>query len=204
MLCTSFFISHLKIVCWTKIFFKKFFIPKNLFFGILSRGSLFGWYDCISTKKAHRIKRLLNKFSIQICIFIKWCLYLTSKTHWVCLFCFSHGTRCAGEVSAARDNNICGVGVAYNSQVAGKITSYMDWLVTSLDGLFLRVLHTLWKSFAYKSIFKDIFIFFKDMEFKHTFDLKMTEKIVFGGKSTFKNMLLFIKTKVSNSGPVCS
>lgn len=31
----------------------------------------------------------------------------------------SHGTRCAGEVSAARDNNICGVGVAYNSQVAG-------------------------------------------------------------------------------------
>ncbi|XP_048362413.1 neuroendocrine convertase 2-like [Sphaerodactylus townsendi] len=31
----------------------------------------------------------------------------------------SHGTRCAGEVSAAADNNICGVGVAYNSKVAG-------------------------------------------------------------------------------------
>ncbi|CAG0882972.1 unnamed protein product [Cyprideis torosa] len=31
----------------------------------------------------------------------------------------SHGTRCAGEVSAARDNNICGVGVAYGSKVAG-------------------------------------------------------------------------------------
>ncbi|XP_071539897.1 neuroendocrine convertase 2 [Panulirus ornatus] len=31
----------------------------------------------------------------------------------------SHGTRCAGEVSAARDNGICGVGVAYNSLVAG-------------------------------------------------------------------------------------
>ncbi|KAL4639911.1 neuroendocrine convertase 2-like isoform X1 [Arapaima gigas] len=30
----------------------------------------------------------------------------------------SHGTRCAGEVSAAA-NNICGVGVAYNSKVAG-------------------------------------------------------------------------------------
>ena len=31
----------------------------------------------------------------------------------------SHGTRCAGEVSAARDNGVCGVGVAYDSQVAG-------------------------------------------------------------------------------------
>ncbi|XP_073930381.1 neuroendocrine convertase 2 isoform X2 [Castor canadensis] len=31
----------------------------------------------------------------------------------------SHGTRCAGEVSAAANNNICGVGVAYNSKVAG-------------------------------------------------------------------------------------
>nr|CAG4640704.1 EOG090X02T5 [Eulimnadia texana] len=31
----------------------------------------------------------------------------------------SHGTRCAGEVSAARDNNICGVGVAYDSKIAG-------------------------------------------------------------------------------------
>jgi len=31
----------------------------------------------------------------------------------------SHGTRCAGEVSAARDNDVCGVGVAYDSKVAG-------------------------------------------------------------------------------------
>jgi len=31
----------------------------------------------------------------------------------------SHGTRCAGEVAAARDNGVCGVGVAYNSMVAG-------------------------------------------------------------------------------------
>ncbi|CAM4739986.1 unnamed protein product [Rotaria magnacalcarata] len=31
----------------------------------------------------------------------------------------SHGTRCAGEVAAARDNNVCGVGVAYDSMVAG-------------------------------------------------------------------------------------
>ncbi|ELU04259.1 hypothetical protein CAPTEDRAFT_153069 [Capitella teleta] len=31
----------------------------------------------------------------------------------------SHGTRCAGEIAAARDNGICGVGVAYGSKVAG-------------------------------------------------------------------------------------
>ncbi|KAI3379605.1 hypothetical protein SNEBB_011353, partial [Seison nebaliae] len=31
----------------------------------------------------------------------------------------SHGTRCAGEVAAARGNNICGVGVAYDSKIAG-------------------------------------------------------------------------------------
>jgi len=31
----------------------------------------------------------------------------------------SHGTRCAGEVAAARDNGVCGVGVAYDSLVAG-------------------------------------------------------------------------------------
>ncbi|WAR20500.1 NEC2-like protein [Mya arenaria] len=30
-----------------------------------------------------------------------------------------HVTRCAGEIAAARDNNVCGVGVAYNSKVAG-------------------------------------------------------------------------------------
>ncbi|XP_055924538.1 neuroendocrine convertase 2-like [Argiope bruennichi] len=31
----------------------------------------------------------------------------------------SHGTRCAGEVAAKRDNGVCGVGVAYESKVAG-------------------------------------------------------------------------------------
>lgn len=31
----------------------------------------------------------------------------------------SHGTRCAGEISAARDNGVCGVGVAYGSKIAG-------------------------------------------------------------------------------------
>lgn len=38
-----------------------------------------------------------------------------------CLFKTSHGTRCAGEVAAKRDNGVCGVGVAYESKVAGKI-----------------------------------------------------------------------------------
>lgn len=33
----------------------------------------------------------------------------------------SHGTRCAGEVAAARDNKVCGVGVAYNSKIAGNV-----------------------------------------------------------------------------------
>jgi proprotein convertase subtilisin/kexin type 2 len=31
----------------------------------------------------------------------------------------SHGTRCAGEISAKRDNKVCGLGVAYDSKVAG-------------------------------------------------------------------------------------
>merc|ERR1719402_967549 len=31
----------------------------------------------------------------------------------------SHGTRCAGEVAAALNNDVCGVGVAYDSMVAG-------------------------------------------------------------------------------------
>lgn len=34
-------------------------------------------------------------------------------------FVKSHGTRCAGEVAAARDNGVCGVGVAYDSKIAG-------------------------------------------------------------------------------------
>ena len=32
----------------------------------------------------------------------------------------SHGTACAGEIVMARDNNVCGVGVAYDASVAGK------------------------------------------------------------------------------------
>jgi proprotein convertase subtilisin/kexin type 2 len=31
----------------------------------------------------------------------------------------SHGTRCAGEIASKRDNGVCGVGVAYDSMIAG-------------------------------------------------------------------------------------
>lgn len=30
-----------------------------------------------------------------------------------------HGTRCAGEVAAAANNNICGVGIAYDASIGG-------------------------------------------------------------------------------------
>ncbi|KAH8596764.1 peptidase S8/S53 domain-containing protein [Bisporella sp. PMI_857] len=41
-----------------------------------------------------------------------------------------HGTRCAGEVSAVK-NNVCGVGVAYNSKVAG--IRILSKLITDAD-----------------------------------------------------------------------
>jgi hypothetical protein len=44
---------------------------------------------------------------------------IASKLNYI--FFYSHGTRCAGEVAAARDNGVCGVGVAYHSKVAGKM-----------------------------------------------------------------------------------
>lgn len=35
------------------------------------------------------------------------------------LLFFSHGTRCAGTAAAEANNEMCGVGVAYNSYIAG-------------------------------------------------------------------------------------
>lgn len=32
----------------------------------------------------------------------------------------THGTKCAGIVGMAKDNGKCGVGVSYNSKIAGK------------------------------------------------------------------------------------
>ena len=34
-----------------------------------------------------------------------------------------HGTRCAGEVAAQANNKICGVGVAHEAGIGGKLTS---------------------------------------------------------------------------------
>lgn len=42
------------------------------------------------------------------------------------IFHYSHGTRCAGEVAAARDNGVCGVGVAYDSKIAGIILNLLS------------------------------------------------------------------------------
>ena len=39
------------------------------------------------------------------------------------IFDYSHGTRCAGEIAAKRGNKICGVGIAYDSKIAGKYIS---------------------------------------------------------------------------------
>lgn len=30
-----------------------------------------------------------------------------------------HGTRCAGEVAAVANNNICGIGIAFDSKIGG-------------------------------------------------------------------------------------
>lgn len=44
-----------------------------------------------------------------------------------------HGTRCAGEIAAVADNNVCGVGVAYKSRIGG--VRILDGIVTdSLEG----------------------------------------------------------------------
>ena len=32
----------------------------------------------------------------------------------------SHGTRCAGEIAAEADNDVCGVGISYNAGIGGK------------------------------------------------------------------------------------
>lgn len=47
----------------------------------------------------------------------------------------SHGTRCAGEVAAARDNGVCGVGVAYDSKIAGKSLSFFIYFCTARSWL---------------------------------------------------------------------
>lgn len=37
-----------------------------------------------------------------------------------------HGTSCSGIIAMTRNNNVCGVGVAYDAKVAGKIIKLAD------------------------------------------------------------------------------
>ncbi|GFS18540.1 proprotein convertase subtilisin/kexin type 7 [Elysia marginata] len=49
-----------------------------------------------------------------------------------------HGTRCAGEIAAVANNNVCGVGVAYGASVAAALFNTSDmhanFAVFSKDG----------------------------------------------------------------------
>lgn len=40
-----------------------------------------------------------------------------------------HGTRCAGEVAAAANNGVCGVGVAYNAKIGGEWSLPLGFLI---------------------------------------------------------------------------
>lgn len=76
---------------------------------------------------------------MQLNFYFGWFTELKNKKqpryqYFVCFL--SHGTRCAGEVSAARDNQVCGVGVAYDSKVAGK-TLHSSLYVFNIDRLFI-------------------------------------------------------------------
>jgi kexin len=44
-----------------------------------------------------------------------------------------HGTRCAGEVAAKRDNDVCGVGIAWDAQVSG--IRILSGKLTEADGI---------------------------------------------------------------------
>lgn len=56
--------------------------------------------------------------------------YRMNATHFsLTLFHLSfdrHGTRCAGEVAAVANNNICGVGVAYNAKIGGELACLIN------------------------------------------------------------------------------
>lgn len=58
----------------------------------------------------------------------------------------SHGTRCAGEIAAAANNNVCGVGVAYNAKIGG---------IRILDGSVTDSLEA--EALSYRRDYVDIF-----------------------------------------------
>lgn len=45
-----------------------------------------------------------------------------------------HGTRCAGEVAAVANNDICGVGVAYNAKIGGEFACSVSVFHVTLRG----------------------------------------------------------------------
>jgi len=59
----------------------------------------------------------------------------------------SHGTRCAGEVSSIADNGICGVGVAYDSKIAGIRMLDQPYMTDVIEA----------KSMSYRSDINDIY-----------------------------------------------
>ena len=50
----------------------------------------------------------------------------------------SHGTSCAGEIAMEKNNTICGVGVAYNSQITGVSFMYSRPLQINLLNICVR------------------------------------------------------------------
>ena len=43
------------------------------------------------------------------------------SVHFVLHFSYSHGNQCAGVIAAVANNRLCGVGLAFNAQIAGKL-----------------------------------------------------------------------------------
>ena len=80
----------------------------------------------ISNTVNQKLRKLQPYFTIFVGILLCQSFYFNVRSSNLQGFLFyscSHGTRCAGEIAAKRDNNACGVGVAYDSKIAGESTS---------------------------------------------------------------------------------
>ena len=69
------------------------------------------------------------------------CLYSSNKKRCkedsiiLVSFCGSHGTRCAGEIAAAANNQVCGVGVAYDARIGGEMFQQPGVCVCGVGGV---------------------------------------------------------------------
>ena len=52
----------------------------------------------------------------------------------ICVHC-RHGTRCAGEVAMQADNGVCGVGIAYNASIGGKLLQFVEGIHLAINSL---------------------------------------------------------------------